>query len=220
MATITAANIIDKAKIVLQDLPSTRWTSDELLGWLNDGQREIVKLKPETSITSTTVTCVAGTKQTLPDDGIVFIKVTRNMAEESNKQVVRLIDMHTLDDMLPGWHAMDGSINIEHYGYEPTDPKHFYVYPPALATAELELIYSSAPTDCATVDSTISVDDVYANGLKNYILYMAYLKDADYAANNTRALGMFSAFMQGLSSKQQAETANEPRGSRPQQQAV
>lgn len=218
MSAITAGNIIDKAGILLQDLTNTRWTEAELLGWLNDGQREIVKLKPETSITNLdSYTLTAGTKQTLPDGtgtepaGIVLIDVPRNVAVASSGGVIRLIPRRILDDQIGTWHRAEGTVEIKHYTYDRRDPKHFYVYPPALATAEVELIYSSAPTDCTSSAATISIDDVYANDLLNYIVYMAYLKDADYTVNGARASSLRAAFFQGLSLKEQAETVTEPK---------
>ncbi len=217
MSAITAGNIIDKVEIIIQDLTNIRWTESELLGWLNDGQREIVKLKPETSITSLdSYTLSVGTKQSLPDGtgddpaGIVLIDVPRNVASTSAKGVIRLVPRRVLDEQIGGWHADDGSVDIKHFCYDPRDPKHFYVYPPALATAEVELIYSSAPTDCASSASTISVDDVYANDLLNFVVYRAYLKDADYTANDTRATTQYNAFLKGLSLKEKAESASEP----------
>jgi hypothetical protein len=96
--------------------------------------------------------------------------------------------------------------------FDDRDPKHFYVYPPQPAAnpGYVEIIYSSAPS-AASADGNISIDDVYANALLDYILYRAYSKDADYAANNQRALGHFQAFQLSLQKKDIVELLNEPK---------
>lgn len=51
MASVTdAKTIIDKASVILSDITATRWTTAELLGWLNDGQRELVTLAPQVNV--------------------------------------------------------------------------------------------------------------------------------------------------------------------------
>src|SRR3546814_10752016 len=52
MATITAKSLITIAQTLLQDATSVRWPRAELLGYLNDGQRETVLLKPEACVTN------------------------------------------------------------------------------------------------------------------------------------------------------------------------
>ena len=65
MATVTTASIIERAGILLDDMTHVGWTEDELLKWLNDGQREIVHFSQRQTKTAI-VSKVAGTKQTLP----------------------------------------------------------------------------------------------------------------------------------------------------------
>ena len=44
---ITAQSIIRRATDLLQDQTSVRWTLQELVRWLNDAQRAIVKVRPD-----------------------------------------------------------------------------------------------------------------------------------------------------------------------------
>jgi hypothetical protein len=63
---LTAQSIIRRAVETLQDSTSIRWPINELVRYLNDGQREVVLYRPDAMVTSSTVTCVAGTKQSTP----------------------------------------------------------------------------------------------------------------------------------------------------------
>ena len=56
----------------------------------------------------------------------------------------------------------------------------------------------------------ILVDDVYATALINYMLYRAYSKDAEYAANAAQATAFYQQFMALLGAKVTAETVTAP----------
>ena len=216
MATITALSTLTKVQTILQDTTGIRWPiDDELLGWLNDGQREVVLNKPEASVKNESVTLTTGsTKQTIPAAGIMLVDVVRNMgaAGSTPGKAVRLVTRDVLDAQRPDWHSDANTGNyIQHFMYDPRDPKTFYVYPKAPATAlYLELVYSAAPTDCATTASTIGVDDIFANALLDYVLYRAYSKDAEYAANGQLALAHYTAFANAFGIKPQNEQSRNP----------
>lgn len=215
MGTILASAIITKASTVLQDTSNVRWPTSELLGWLNDGQREVVLIKPSANVTNSSVQLTAGaTKQTIPTAGIMFLDVTRNMGADGTSagNAVRVVSREVLDAQLPTWHSAANTLGyIQHYTFDPRDPKTFYVYPKAPATAwYVDLIYSSPPTDCATLSSAISVDDIYSNALLSYVLYRAYSKDSEYAQNKELAVANYQAFAMSLGVKAQVEQGNNP----------
>lgn len=228
MSTATIGDIITRADVILQD-NNVRWPAAELLYWLNDAYRAIVMLRPDANMQSGTFTCAAGTRQDLDKSvggfptALRLRAVVRNVAAASTKRAIRLVSRAVLDDQRPGWHAETGEINIQHYVYDPLNPKEFYVYPPATSAAELEVVYSSVPTQHAIGDSGIAneaaiktstvvirLDDIYVNPILDYILYRAYAKDAEYAANAQRAQGHFAAFGQALGSSTQADAATAP----------
>lgn len=211
MSTITAQDIIDRAEIVLQDTTNVRWPETELLGWLNDGQREVVRVKPDSNATNESMSLVAGTKQSIPAAGLSLIDVIRNMGTGGSTpgNVIRRIDRKILDDQVPGWHSASQVSTINHYTFDDRDPKRFYVYPPADGTTQVEVVYAAAPSDIV-VGATITVDDIYANALMDYILYRAYLKDADYAADDARAQAAYQSFLRSLGMQDKQEMSDDP----------
>ncbi|PJC11729.1 MAG: hypothetical protein CO066_14080, partial [Comamonadaceae bacterium CG_4_9_14_0_8_um_filter_60_18] len=94
--TISAASIIHRATDLLQDQTSVRWPANELVRWLNDAQRAIVKVRPDAMNTTATMTLVAGSRQDLDNASLTpppakLIEITRNMAATSTKGAVRLV---------------------------------------------------------------------------------------------------------------------------------
>lgn len=222
--TISAQSIVRRATDLLQDQTSIRWPVSELVRWLNDAQRSVVKVRPDSMNTTATMTLAAGTRQDLDDAALnpmpaKLIEITRNMAAGSNKRAVTETARTMLDTQTPGWHAITGSINILHYMFDARDPKTFYVYPPALATAQLEVMYSAYPTDItepgdgalySAVSGNLSLPDIYADDVLNLLLHRCYSKDSEYAGNDARAQAYLGAAVASLGAEIQATIAVQP----------
>jgi hypothetical protein len=218
MAT-TVQSVIDRAQTVLQDTTGVRWpVVAELVLWINDAQREIALLKPDASAINETITLAAGTKQDIPSAGNRLLKVVRNMSAASNgtgKRAVRLVDAEVLNGQTPDWHdpTVSGDAAhtdvVKHYIYEESNPRNFYVYPGVSGNAYLEIVYSSNPTAVAQADN-LSIPDIFANAVLNYVLYMAYMKDAEYAGNQQRASSHFQIFTTSVTGKGQIDAVTNP----------
>jgi predicted Rdx family selenoprotein len=221
MATATVGDIITRADVILQD-NNVRWPLSELLYWLNDAYRAIVMQRPDSNMKSGTFTCAVGTRQVLTKSGgggfpeaLRLRSVVRNLA--GSRRAVRLIQQAVLDDQRPGWHAETGSVDVQHYVYDPLNPTEFLVYPPATSAAQLEVVYSSVPTQHSIAEGSIKTSteviklpDIYVNPILDYILYRAYAKDSEYAANAQRAGGHFQAYSAALGAGVQADAATAP----------
>lgn len=213
MATTKVVDILDRAGIILQDNTNVRFPNEELLKFFNDAQKEVVLHRPDAKMVNTTFDCSTGSKQTLPSAALRLIEVVRNVGGRAITQVQRRI----LDETLPNWHETAAGTNkIEHFVYDPADPKNFYVYPKAASgTHSLEIVFSSSPSEIAisnfvTDTSVISVDDVYANCLLDYVLYRSYQKDSEFAGNAQRAMMHYQSFATALGIKTQADSATTP----------
>lgn len=215
---ITAQSIVRRVVETLQDNTSVRWPVNELVRYLNDGQREIILYRPDAMVTNAAVALAAGSKQALPSNGAKLIEVVRNTS--GTKRSVRLVNREILDAQAPGWHNITGVTEILHFMYDPRDPKIFYVYPPAASSgASLDVVYSALPTDITepadgalytAVTGNISVPDIYGNVLQDYILYRAYTKDSEYAGNAARAQAHYGTFANALGIEIRATVSVQP----------
>lgn len=219
MAVTTVGTVIRNAKLVLQEVTAagTRWTNEELIGWLNESYQAIVQIKPDASSINAPVSLVQGTRQEIPQDGLRLIDVVRNTATASDKLGILVTTRRALDTTRRGWHADEQSVNIEQYVFDDQDPTRFYVYPPAAAGAEIELIYSSTPTPHnqdqgleALRNEPLRLNDSYAPVITDYILYRAYSKDAEHAANLNRAQMHMQSYMSALGQKVEVDRYHSP----------
>ena len=221
---IPASATIRRATDLIMDSTSVRWPAHELVRFINDGQRELVIARPDATSRTATVTLAVGTRQNLEAMALVpapskLIEITRNMAATSTKKAVRLVPRQMLDAQIPGWHGLAGAVDIVHYMFDAREPRTFYVYPPALATAQLEVTYSSLPVDVAepadgalfsAVVGNLGVPDIYGNAILDYVLYRAYSKDSEFAGNAARAAGHYTAFYAALDLEIKATLAVQP----------
>ena len=218
--TLTGTNLLSRIKDTLQDTTSVRWPEAELIRYINDAQREIINFRPESSATTTNVQLTTGTKQTLPSAGLRLIKVVRNMSAASGsatgKRAIRIVNPDILNTQEPDWHdstvSGDAAHNtiVNHYMFDEDDPRNYYVYPGVAGNAFVEVVYSASPTDLSSASSTIGVDDIYANAIIDFVLYRAYMKDAEYAGNAQRASNHYQLFTGSISQGVQSSTLLDP----------
>jgi len=227
MSTVKVIDVIRRVEDVLQD-SNIRWPRTELQNWMNESYLAITLARPDANAKSGTFTCSAGTRQVLTkataDGGypsaLRLLDVTRNMASTSSYRVIRLVSRSVLDDQRPGWHAETGTVNIQHFTFDPRQPKEFFVYPPATELAEVEVVYTDSPGSHTLSESdldpegsnteVIKLDDIYTSPIIDWILYRAYSKDAEYGANEQRAQASYAAFNAAISTKNQVDAAVAP----------
>jgi hypothetical protein len=118
----------------------------------------------------------------------------------TGKRAIRIVNVDILNTQEPDWNdptvsgdAQHGTV-VKHYIFDEDDPRNYYVYPGVNGNAYVEIVYSAAPTDLASTSATISVDDIYANAIIDFVLYRAYMKDAEYAGNAQRAQNHYQLF--------------------------
>ena len=58
--------------------------------------------------------------------------------------------------------------------------------------------------------ANLSIPDIYANSVLNYVLYMAYQKDAEFAGNQQRANTHFQLFLTAITGKGQIDALTSP----------
>ena len=221
MSTVKVVELISRAETLLQDV-NVRWPVLELQSWLNDAYKEIVSMHPDSNTQTDVYTCSAGVRQdissTYPESYRV-LEVLSNKATGSKKKAVQLVSRKSMDSMRPGWYNDTASINIEKYMYDGRVPKEFLVYPPALNTAQLEIIYATVPAPHTLTETqlnnpataeTIRLDVIYANAILDYIMFRAFSKDSEQQGNAQRAAAYYQAMVASLNFKVQSDEAVQP----------
>jgi hypothetical protein len=196
---LTAQAVIDRANDLILDATNTRWSAAELLRWLNDGRREMAITRPDLYAVVSIVPLVAGTKQAIPTDGDRFLDAVRNFdsAGTTPGRAVRPIQREVMDAQFPDWHS-EASAATKHFMFDERVPRIFYVYPPAVAAAKLEISYAQSPADIANTNDELTKEGMYSNALVDYVCYRAFLKDAEFAGNQARSALHYQLFKSAI----------------------
>lgn len=215
--TTTAQSIIHRVAEQLQDIDSVRWTIDMLVRYLNAGQRAILVARPDASTVTVATTLVPGARQRLPDAAMTFIDIAGNTVTH---KALRKVDAAMMDALNVAWQNSTPAEDIIHFCYDLRFPRDYYVYPPALATSRLDLVYSVATTDIVepasgltytSVAGNISVSDHWTNALYNYVMAMAWGIDAEFGGNAQLSDVYLSRFNDEVGIQAQGAAASYPK---------
>ena len=174
----------------LQDQDSgdeySRWTEDDLLGYLNDGERAIVFLKPQAYVDDTPFQLVAGVRQSWPSGAIEPIGRMRNMGPTGTTagERVFLIEPKDMDECYPGWRSATASATVVHFMFDQNDRRSFEVYPPQPTSSMgyVEAPYSKVPPtivkDGTSYAVSVNLGDEYKEALIAYMKFRTWAVDA------------------------------------------
>ena len=198
---LTPQAVLTRAGDLIQDATNVRWPIEELLRYLNDGRREVAIARPDLYAKSAVVTLVNGTKQEVPAEASRLIDAVRNVNVDSSPgRAVRIVEREVLDAQRPDWHS-EATGPVKHFMFDERTPKVFYVYPPAVSGAKLEIAYSQSPQELLVANiatDQLTAEDIYTGALVDYVCYRAFSKDAEYAGNQQRALSHYQQFSNAL----------------------
>jgi hypothetical protein len=207
MPTITGTQIAQGAwtKVNEQtDGTAVRWTSAEMLRWINDGQREIVNQSPRAYTKAVKATAVAGTRQDFTGlsivDGVELVDITRNFRADGTTpgRAMTKRDRVEFDEQIPLWHSTAAALDAVHWMSDDRDPLAFFIYPPLQSGAKLEIVYAAEPAPLTALTDIITIPDTYANALQFFALFSMYSKDATYAKSPQLASAYWQLFLQSL----------------------
>lgn len=202
------AYIMERVNAQLMDDAYTRWPKAELINYFNTAQRAIVISRPDASIVEKSdFACVAGTKQTLPEDGLRLVDV-RSMTTGAIRSRTRA----EITDLYPDWFTTTGSTAAEALIYDEREPKRFFLFPGVSDGLLIELVYSATPplrTESEIDAGETDLDTVYTPAVIEYMLYMAHSKDFEYSEIQ-KAQTHLAMFNNILGIKSQSDAAMTP----------
>jgi hypothetical protein len=194
---LLASDLLERASRLLNDESRVRWTSSELIEWINDGMYAICAEDPSAYSDEVVVPLVAGVRQTLPASATKLLTVEYNTTDMS---VVTPCDRVALDAAIPDWRSTTyANAHVTHYMYDSkVHPTEFLVYPaqPVGTTSSLTAVVAKNPPP-ATAAATLALDEKYREALLDYMLFRAFSKDAE-EGNAALAGGHYTAFVAAM----------------------
>jgi hypothetical protein len=191
--TIAVASILSRASILLLDETGMRWPQGELINWINDGVLEMASLKPLLFLERAPMPMAEGVYQTIPAGKRHLHRIISNVSGP----VVRVAEQQVLDSQEPNWYGKAAVAFVKYIVLEALNTKNFLCYPPNDGTGQLDAVFTVDPPEFAA-DGSIDIDSTYGNPLLAFVLYRAFLKDAD-TSNEAKANSYYETFTRQLS---------------------
>lgn len=230
--TVKVTEVLQRAIWLLQDEGNDRWTVDELVQWFNDAQTAMQNMRPDTTSVLTSLQLAPGAFQNLMDSSLnlprkpaKLLKVVRNTSTAGRRRAIRLVSRDLMDVTNPDWESDPPQTDCVNYMIDTNFPACFWVYPaapdpsPLIPAMQVELHYSAEPQKIdppgegktwKDVVGDVSVRDRFAMILPDYIVYRAYLKDAEFGGNGSRAQTHFEVFQTALQADMQGTLVGQP----------
>ena len=208
--------ILQNVNFVLDDPNDVKYSLTQKIAAINSALQALVSYRPDAASYTTMMLLVAGTRQTLPSDGVRLLKVIRNRGQRGLSdagRAIRKADMLVQDALIPDWHETTGQTVIDEYFYDSITPKDFYVYPPAPVSPVIGVDISYVrvlPTISASTD-TLPVDDYFAPAIQEWMLYSIMGSDDEQNPNYAVARSHQSTFFQLLQIKAASDGAVNPK---------
>lgn len=185
------------------------------LDYLNDAQRALMIVRPDANAVTESVKLVAGTRQTLPNDSLRLLDVSRNMGIDGTVvgNTIRLAERDAQDMVRRDWHKKTGVVIRDVYYNDKKDPDVFWVSPAVPSTPDvyIEITTSKMPTEVSDADTdAIGVSDIYATAMQQWMLYRAYALATQALNQWQRAQFYFSSFFNVLGVKMRNDMWNSP----------
>ncbi|MDF3073465.1 MAG: hypothetical protein K0S54_1132 [Alphaproteobacteria bacterium] len=208
---IPVEDLLVRLDRLMNDEDRTRWTEEERIGWFNDAAAEIVLRRPAARAVTEVMELVGGTFQQCSEGAAQLLNVVRNIkATGTGGRVISIVDQQALNASDPDWHSAKAR-ETRHYMIDERSPTTFYVYPPAVSGAKVEVLVSKAPPQVANAADTLDIRPEFTNAIINWALYRCHTKD-DEVANGAVATIHYQAFTDAIGAPSQAAQVNSATG--------
>jgi hypothetical protein len=225
----TGQNIADEARADLSDGDSSnyRWSSADILVYINAAIREIITLVPEAGAVEDTMSPVPGTRQEIPNDGIKFLGVTNVIidgADITRGHAATEVEYDSLNSSFPDWAWTillpdeDDPDNwvAHHFAHDPREPTTFDVYPECPDDDQALLVkYVQIPSPLAALSEVFPLRAEFVNPAVLYTKYRMVSKDGRQQASPTVRAEMWDNFRSSLGLKIESEKRVDPATYRP-----
>lgn len=204
--TLAASTILDSAARTLLDTAHRTWSADELLDYLNEALRMTASAAPTMYSVQAFVVLEAGPLQTLPEDGLELVDITQNFTG----RVVTQADKGLLDEAERFWPRSTQVPGVEHFTFDPRNPRRYKVFPPNDGFGQVEILYNAIPPQVMYESEDIDIPASYQTPLINFVLAKAYMKNSK-RQDLAKSSGYFAQWGQNLGLSASAMTAVMPK---------
>lgn len=185
------SDIAMRVKRTFGDEAGVQLTDDDIIRWINDGQRAIV-LQNETLLETTAIasSVAAQAEYALPVDLLIPRGVSFKASGNQSYRSLRGMTRNEFNEYIEAW---DGSTNgvgtpevFMLFGGKVT----FFPIPDTSTAASIKYFYNQKPIPVVSQNDTPGLPELYHETLVKYVLLQAYEMDEDVEAASAKGAQM------------------------------
>jgi hypothetical protein len=210
-AQIPVADLLRRLDNLMLDVDRVRWDAAERIDWLNDAAREIVLRRPAARALVQSHALTAGTRQQCEAGASQLLNVVRNLGPAGQPgRAIGVTDLQQMDRAAPDWHSGAAGATRQ-FMVDERNPVGFYVYPPAVDGALVEVLVAAPPPAVTSSADALDMRPEFLNAIINWALYRCHTKDSEYAQGAV-ATQHYQAFTDAIGAPAQAAQVNSSTG--------
>lgn len=194
------SDVTDRIQKTLYDETGVIWNIDEILSHFNNAVSDIATDDPTASVFNDAFTMVAGIKQRVPDSAVRIVDVPYNLDGDGNPgRSITGAQVDAIRAARPNWANSPPSPTIRNWALDPRDPRTFYVWPPAIAGGQVQIVYPFVPANVTATTDDFPLPNMYTEEVYAYVLWHCFERNDKYG-NADKAERFKAMYMGGLQS--------------------
>lgn len=191
--TFLASDVITRVQRQFGDEAAVQVTEADIIRWINDGQREVVKHN-ETLLEKVTTTNIVANQQAYnyPVDLQTFRSLHYKDSGMNSFQKLKGYNFNQFNELVDQWDGTDYPAGVPTIYTLYAGQFLLFPIPQTSLTNALKVYYQRKPTDVSTGASTIDLPDSYFEVLVKHCLSQAYEMDEDWEAAGAKMTEMAS----------------------------
>jgi hypothetical protein len=184
MAALQVQDVKTRVKRTFGDEAGVQVTDADILMWINDAQRNIVRDNDNVLPTVGTANVVAGQNNyTLPSD------LYRVHTVKWNGYNLKSLSWQDFNTKFQGWESTDSLYSQGQPTFYTLWQSSFYLFPtPSSAlTSGLKIYYTRRPVDRVNDTDVLDTPEEYNDAVVNYVLQKCYELDEDWTGAGNKA---------------------------------
>lgn len=177
------SDVMDRVKRSFGDESGVQITDADIIRWINDAQREMVKHN-ETLLEKAALTSTVADQQeyTMPADLLIFRQVSYKPTGYRSFMKLKGYSFVEFNELVDGYDGTEYPTGTPNVFTIHADKLILFPIPEESISNSLKIYYNRKPTDVVNSASTLDLPDSYFEPIVKYCLTQAYEMDEDWEA--------------------------------------
>lgn len=187
------SDVMDRVKRAFGDESGVQITDADIIRWINDGQREMVKHNETLLEKSATANTVADQQEySMPADLLIFRQVSYKPTGFRSYMKLKGYSFVEFNELVDGYDGTEYPAGVPNVFTIHADKLILFPIPDESLSSSLKIYYNRKPVDVVNSASSLDLPDSYFEPIVKYCMSQAYEMDEDWEAAGNKGSELMS----------------------------